>query len=181
MGRGRSLGELRRNAGLSQEQLAQLLDVSVRTIQRWEQGSALPLPRHLAMLAGAVSVGTAEVSRVLGVPGDVGCVDEPAATPADVDALIAAAARRAGDFDSVLATTAVDNSRLDWLGVTIAELATAYVHTPAVDLVVRIAEVRDETITLIRRGVRPRQLRDAYLIAGVGCLLLASASHDGRG
>jgi hypothetical protein len=96
----------------------------------------------------------------------------------DVRRLMSAAAQRAVDFGSVLATTTADNPDLDWLGVALTELATAYVHTPAVELLVRIVNVRDTAFTLIRRGVRPRQLRDAYVVAGIGCLLLASASQN---
>ncbi|GAA1309663.1 hypothetical protein GCM10009634_74890 [Saccharothrix xinjiangensis] len=98
--------------------------------------------------------------------------------PVDVPTLLAAAARRAVDFGSVLANATTDDPDLDWLGVSLAELATEYVHTPATDLLPRIVEVRDAAFALIRRGVRPRQLRDAYLIAGTGCLLLASASQN---
>ncbi|WP_158854557.1 helix-turn-helix transcriptional regulator [Saccharothrix deserti] len=98
--------------------------------------------------------------------------------PVDVHALMSAAARRALDFGSVLATTTVDDPDLDWLAVSLAELATAYVYTPAVDLLPRIISVRDDAFTLIRRGMRPRRLRDAYLVAGTGCLLLASASQN---
>ncbi|MGM1064084.1 hypothetical protein [Saccharothrix sp. Mg75] len=100
------------------------------------------------------------------------------ARQADVQRLMSAAAQRAVDFGSVLATATADNPDLDWLGVALAELATAYVHTPAVDLLRHIVDARDTTFALIRRGVRPRQLRDAYAVAGIGCLLLASASQN---
>jgi transcriptional regulator with XRE-family HTH domain len=98
--------------------------------------------------------------------------------PLDVSTLLSVAARRAVDFSAVVASATVDDPELDWLGVSLAELATEYVHTPAVELLARIVEVRDAAFALIRHGVRPRQLRDAYLVAGTGCLLLASASQN---
>lgn len=163
-------------------------------LTHWAQ--LLRIPHHLLWfqmpteLRDDVACGTPAVGRQES-PDDALLMDDAAqrgprsmgtqpASPEQVDVrrLMSTAARRAVDFGSVLATTTADNPDLDWLGIALTELATAYVHTPAVDLLVRIVDVRDTAFTLIRRGVRPRQLRDAYVVAGIGCLLLASASQN---
>ncbi|GAA3464333.1 hypothetical protein ACFFSW_17710 [Saccharothrix longispora] len=163
-------------------------------LSRWSH--TLRIPQHLLWfhLPTALRDDAASGTPTIGgreTPGDALPVDDPLVLGGrsmavrsgdeqqiDLQALMSAAAQHAVDFGSVLATTTTDNPDLDWLGVALAELATAYVHTPAVDLLVRIVDVRDTAFTLIRRGVRPRQLRDAYVIAGIGCLLLASASQN---
>lgn len=53
---GTELRNLRHEAGLSQEALAQLLAVSWSTVQRWEQRDELP-ERVARMVANAVQVG----------------------------------------------------------------------------------------------------------------------------
>ncbi|EWC64515.1 Tetratricopeptide TPR_4 [Actinokineospora spheciospongiae] len=98
--------------------------------------------------------------------------------PVDVHALVSAAARRAADFGSTLVNAIVDEPELDWLGVSLMKLATAYVHTPVINLLPDMVSLCDTAFALIRRGVRPRQVRDAYLIAGIGSLLLAAASQN---
>ena len=49
----RSVSEIRETTGLSQEQFARLLGVSVRTLQEWEQGRRTPsgAARTLLLLA----------------------------------------------------------------------------------------------------------------------------------
>ena len=42
-----SLKKLRKNLGISQDKLAELLNVGVASIRRWESGSTTPLPNHL--------------------------------------------------------------------------------------------------------------------------------------
>ena len=47
---GRRLRDHRERLNLSQRELAQRLGVSVRAIQTWESGKAIPLPRHRRLL-----------------------------------------------------------------------------------------------------------------------------------
>ena len=50
-----SVATIRESTGLSQPRFAQLLGVSVRTLQEWEQGRAQP--RHLAVAAITAAIG----------------------------------------------------------------------------------------------------------------------------
>ncbi len=59
------LAELRRNAGHSQESLAEAIQASRSSIYRWERGDAVPHPRQLASWADALGVEVAELNEVL--------------------------------------------------------------------------------------------------------------------
>ena len=48
--------ELRKGMGLSQEELAEKLNVSRQTVSRWEVGSALPDAENLRLLSGLFGV-----------------------------------------------------------------------------------------------------------------------------
>ncbi|WP_053719471.1 helix-turn-helix transcriptional regulator [Saccharothrix sp. NRRL B-16348] len=160
--------------------LADALHVTMDDLDRLLDGLPIGEPHGVRSTGETQGTARQEQAHRTPPPDDAALPGgRPAAgEPVDVQALMSAAARRALDFGSVLATATVDDPDLDWLAVSLAELATEYVHTPAVDLLPRIVGVRDAAFTLIRRGVRPRQLRDAYLVAGTGCLLLASASQN---
>ena len=60
---GETIRELRREKGLSQEQLAERTGLSRQTIYKWESGQAAPDLENLQTLAGALGT---TVSRLLG-------------------------------------------------------------------------------------------------------------------
>lgn len=66
------LAARRRAAGLSQEGLAELLQVDRTTVGRWEQGTSLPQPWNRRPLAGALGVSLGELDRLLAAPGGAG-------------------------------------------------------------------------------------------------------------
>ena len=59
------LAELRRNAGHSQESLAEAAQASRSSIYRWERGEAVPHPRQLASWADALGLEPAELNEIL--------------------------------------------------------------------------------------------------------------------
>ncbi|WP_253891487.1 hypothetical protein [Actinokineospora diospyrosa] len=160
---------------------AEHLGVAVRTVTKWEalQTDTSPRPDTQAILDTALSRAEADAKLrfELLLSGDTSLARIGSGGLHGRDG-IERAAQSAADFDRLLAATAIDDPQVDWLCVRLAELATAYVHTPVQDLVHHIVQAQDLAFTLIRRGLRPRQLRDAYLAAGVGCLLLAAASQN---
>ncbi|HEV2954174.1 MAG TPA: helix-turn-helix transcriptional regulator [Candidatus Dormibacteraeota bacterium] len=50
------IGDLRRTRGLTQEELARRVRVSIRTVAAWERGESLPRQRHARALARALGV-----------------------------------------------------------------------------------------------------------------------------
>ena len=53
--------DLRRKAGLSQEQMAQQLDVSRQAVSKWETGRGLPDISSLEPLSNALNVSVSEI------------------------------------------------------------------------------------------------------------------------
>lgn len=53
---GQKLKEIRRRFGLSQEQLAEMLEVSRQSLTKWESDSALPDTKHLQEFANIFGV-----------------------------------------------------------------------------------------------------------------------------
>ncbi|MBR3753124.1 MAG: helix-turn-helix transcriptional regulator [Ruminiclostridium sp.] len=56
MGFAENLRELRKERGLSQEDLAELLDVSRQAVSKWEQGMGYPEVETLLLLAGKLNI-----------------------------------------------------------------------------------------------------------------------------
>lgn len=70
---GRLLYERRVSLGLSQEGLAEAAGVSARSINRWEQGRAVPQPDARRRLAGVLGI---DVADLTGAPGS-GTLEQP--------------------------------------------------------------------------------------------------------
>ena len=56
MGFAENLKELRKERGMSQEDLAELLDVSRQAVSKWEQGIGYPEVEKFLLLAGKLNV-----------------------------------------------------------------------------------------------------------------------------
>ena len=52
---GEKIKHLRRNSALTQEQLAEMVDVAVTSIRRWEQGGTMPNIKVVQKLAGVLN------------------------------------------------------------------------------------------------------------------------------
>ena len=60
-GLGQRLRELRKRAGLTQEKLAEMLDLSYMTIRRWESEKIIPRMDEVQQLADALNVSKSEL------------------------------------------------------------------------------------------------------------------------
>ena len=67
----------RKRLGLSAAQLARLLDVSVQSVYKWEEGAARPRARHFPAIAELRAMGRREVAARLN--GEAGAAGEDAA------------------------------------------------------------------------------------------------------
>lgn len=60
---GKFISELRKQKGLTQQQLADMLNLSNKTISKWESGSGCPDISNLPILADALGVSVDELLR----------------------------------------------------------------------------------------------------------------------
>jgi len=56
-----SLRGARANAGLTQQEVAKIMDVSTKTIQAWENGKTQPKPASVRMFAEVCNVGVDDI------------------------------------------------------------------------------------------------------------------------
>ncbi len=71
------LAARRRAQGMTQEQLAQALDVTTSTVAHWEQGKSTPRAWHRRPLADRLEVSLGELERLLDVNGQVALDGHP--------------------------------------------------------------------------------------------------------
>ena len=90
------ISTLRKSKGLSQEVLAEQSGVSLRTIQRMEQGDTVPRGHTLQALATALGVPLDALRTELALPTDGPPVAAPAGPPAILPAMSPAVAAPAG-------------------------------------------------------------------------------------
>jgi transcriptional regulator with XRE-family HTH domain len=64
-----TLADLRRNHHVTQDELAVLVGVELRTIQRWEEGTQRPGPVMSRKLAGALGLSVEQVLAALNEHG----------------------------------------------------------------------------------------------------------------
>ncbi|MGN1250994.1 MAG: helix-turn-helix transcriptional regulator [Candidatus Spyradocola sp.] len=92
---GERIAQLRRAAGLSQEQLAEALEVSRQAVSKWETGQALPDTDRIARLCALFSVSADEL---LGLPTRQSAQDSSAPAQPDGAQRLAQAAASRGRF-----------------------------------------------------------------------------------
>lgn len=111
--RRQKLAALRRQAGFSQDSLAERLQASRSSIYRWERGEAVPQPRLLALWAEALGIETDELDDLLWsgdavvrpvTPEETGPseVSEPAPEPIPAKAEVPAGIIGTGNAEPVL-------------------------------------------------------------------------------
>lgn len=79
------LTELRERCGLTQSELAGLLNVSRQTVSKWERGTAAPSGKHLSALSRLYGVPLDELIGGEPQPGEEPPVPEKAEAPPPVD------------------------------------------------------------------------------------------------
>jgi len=78
----------RKALGLTQEQLAGLLDVDPTTVARWERGETQPLPWLRPRLAKALKVSPEQIEALLAEPGSAGREASTAVVPRQLPAAV---------------------------------------------------------------------------------------------
>ena len=122
---GERIAQLRRAAGLSQEQLAEALEVSRQAVSKWETGQALPDIDRIGRLCALFSVSADEL---LGLPTQKSTQDLPAPAQPDGAQRLAQAAASRGRFIAGWVTAA-----LGVLTLIAAYLALWSIRNAAVD------------------------------------------------
>jgi hypothetical protein len=160
--------------------------VSQRQYERWYSGRLRTQPRPDACRVLEAMFGR-PVSALLGpasggqYPAVVEHQQQPAppgAGPEDPGRTLAMTARRAIQFSARADQTNVGTGSLDQLLAEAARLAAAYPRQPLITIVGDIADLQDQTMTLLEGRQRPREARELYVVAGLASGMLAKASHD---
>jgi tetratricopeptide (TPR) repeat protein len=92
------LAQRRKALGLTQERLAELLDVDRTTVTRWERGEAQPLPWLRPKLAKALKVSPERIEALLAVDESAGPGATPAVVPRQLPAAVADFTGRAAEL-----------------------------------------------------------------------------------
>jgi tetratricopeptide (TPR) repeat protein/transcriptional regulator with XRE-family HTH domain len=98
--RGR-LAERRRALGLTQEQLAGLLDIDRSTVARWERGDSQPLPWLRPKLANVLKVSPERIEALLGGQESAGWRGTAAAVPRQLPPAVADFTGRAAELQAM--------------------------------------------------------------------------------
>ena len=92
--------------------------------------------------------------------------------------VIAMSADRARDFLTRIEATNVGTETLDQLFDDLRRLIIAYLQQPLPTLLGDLVDTQDRAFGLLEGRQRPEQTRDLYLVAGITCGLMASASKE---
>ncbi|MGH3909124.1 MAG: hypothetical protein ACRDTE_33850 [Pseudonocardiaceae bacterium] len=92
--------------------------------------------------------------------------------------VIAMSADRARDFLTRIEATNVGAETLDQLFDDLRHLIIAYLQQPLPTLLGDLVDTQERAFALLEGHQRPDQTRDLYLVAGVTCGLMASASKE---
>jgi tetratricopeptide (TPR) repeat protein/transcriptional regulator with XRE-family HTH domain len=95
------LAERRKALGLTQEQLAEALDVGRTTVARWERGEAHPLPWLRPKLAKALKVSPERIEALLGGPESASAGGTSAVVPRQLPAAVADFTGRAAELQTL--------------------------------------------------------------------------------
>jgi tetratricopeptide (TPR) repeat protein/transcriptional regulator with XRE-family HTH domain len=95
------LAARRKALGLTQEQLAELLDVGRTTVARWERGEAQPLPWLQRKLANTLRVSADRIEDLLAASGAASRPDRQAGVPRQLPAAIAGFVGRAAELQAL--------------------------------------------------------------------------------
>jgi len=164
------LAERRKVLGLSQEKLAEVLEVDRSTVARWERGEVDPLPWHRPALANALEVSVEDLALLLATDELAHAVGDT--TPDDeVDAL--ELARRVEASDVSAETLARLEGAFD-------EMAVAYATAQPEELITRLRNHLKYVSRLMDARKTLQQHRQLLLVGGWLSLLAATVHIDMR-
>lgn len=172
-----ALAAKRRQAGMSQQELADRLRIDRTTVTRWESGENEPQPWLRPKLASLLSVTLAELDALL--------ADAPAAASERHDTRSApgrpdfygSSAREALAFAEAL-TREPTEPEAGALHERIALIACDYLTEPVEPVASALSSIRDETQSLLRTCRSPRVAGDLLVILARALALLANAAMD---
>jgi len=170
------------------ERLAAGAQLSDRQAYRWVAGQLHSLP-HPAARGVLEQMFGEPVARLLGPPYGAaalwpsqrhnGLVTARGTARTDWEGqVIAMSADKARDFLARIEPTNVGSETLDQLFDDLRRLITAYLQQPLPTLLGDLVATQDRVFALLEGRQRPDQTRDLYLVAGITCGLMASASRD---
>ena len=146
--------------------------VSERQVKRWLAGEAdMPRPVCRRILE---HWWREPVSRLLGPP-ESGAV-APAVAMTEEELILNAG--RESTEHAINAAAALDPSALEYLHSVARRLARAWYATPPLARFIDLVRLRDTVYEQLDRTHKPRQQAELYLLAGLVCGLLSSASWD---
>lgn len=188
----------RKAAGLSQERLAERLDVERSTVQRWEAGHNTPQPWHRPRLAAALGISHDGLAELL---ADQHCADDQFRTESalstapgygdaggDQQVRIGAAhtdrdpfmqsAVEAMEFTRRAEASQLGPMTLEHIESVVSGIAAAFAHTLPDELFPKVRWYRREVEDLIAGRHTLREGRELYRHAGWLSVILAWLSND---
>jgi transcriptional regulator with XRE-family HTH domain len=158
--------------GLTNERLAERLNVSVRTVAYWRKQTNALLPELAQrVLAQALDSSPEPVRQRFDK-----LLRSVTPTNETIDDALAAAAEEA-DAGNADLTTEIDPESMDWLWEQSLEIARAG-NRPAFETFTAARGVRRQALDLAERTRRPGTLSDLYAISGQATALMASTAFD---
>lgn len=170
MPRRHELAERRKLLGMSQERLAEVLDVDRSTVARWERGEVDPLAWHRPALAKALEISVEELALLLS-PGEPPPAAGDGAADDEVEALELTRRVEASD---------VSAETLNRLEAAFDEMAIAYTTARPEELIARLRLHLRYVSQLMEARKTIRQHRQLLLVGGWLSLLAATVHIDLR-
>ena len=157
---GEKLGRLRKQRGLSQEELAVKLDVSRQAVSKWELGTTMPDIKNAVLLSDLFDVSTDYLLK--DEPEEDGTSGLISAESRKAPA--AAAGRRPAVWKTGLAASGLGAAGILILAI-LSSVCPAVIYDPP----------RGEVRTIIRTGFRAfLELHNIYWLFGLCCILILS-------
>jgi transcriptional regulator with XRE-family HTH domain/predicted negative regulator of RcsB-dependent stress response len=154
------LSQRRKAVGLSQERLAEMLDVDRTTVVRWEAAKSEPMPWHRPKLARALKVSVEELAVLL---ADVG--EAPAAARERLDYVMT----HPGSVDLVAAA---------YLRQQIQELDKRYDETPSSTLLADAGQLHGQAVYLRSFAMAGKIRRELWAAEAESALLMGQLVWD---
>jgi len=171
----------RATLGHTQEGLASVLSVDVRSVRRWEAGTGEPLPFLRPRLAEALEWNLEQLDQALNEATDTG---ESAGTTLAYKHDVGSQPLTINYFDasarSVLdvASSFLLSAHHEDINAKVSVLAADYLESPLAEIVPRIRAVLDEARILLSHGVTAADRADLLLASARSLGLLANAAMD---
>lgn len=177
----------RERCGLTQAQLAEVVDVDPGLPSRWERAIRTPDTDVQPRLADALKVTEADLARMIerveerpGPPPDAARKDrQPETDAVDRQLLQLVQTSAAGSRSlthQLLASDVGDDLLCLWRD-SLTHLAADFVTAPMSEVVGELATLRDDVVASIAGQIPRRQVAESVALAGMATVVLAHACH----